>query len=360
MTESSNGSQKLGTHNSKLTMSPGSLVVVTGVNGFVGSHIADQLLQYGYRVRGTVRSISKNQWVKPLFEQKYGPGKFELLEVSDMVQNGAFDEAAKGASGFVHCAAPIMDTTDPHVTVPVAVDSTIRFLESAAKEPMIKRVVLTSSSGACTYFVPNKVFTVDSDTWNEASVEKAYGLPPPDVKERLRDVYFASKTKAEQAAWQWMREHQPAFALNTVIPSANFGASIDPVNQGYRTTGLWIPALLEMGEGLRMKDFPGLIPQYYVNVRDDATLHVAALVYPDVQGERLFAFAYPYDWNSILHGLRTVCPERRFGEDVSDVPKDQSKVANERAEELLKRCTGHGWTSLDQSIKENTEGLVLT
>lgn len=35
-------------------IAPGSLTLVTGVNGFIGSHIADQLLSLGYRVRGTV------------------------------------------------------------------------------------------------------------------------------------------------------------------------------------------------------------------------------------------------------------------------------------------------------------------
>jgi hypothetical protein len=50
------------------TMSPidspavpnGSLVVVTGATGFIGSHISDQFLQRGYKVRATTRGPSKN------------------------------------------------------------------------------------------------------------------------------------------------------------------------------------------------------------------------------------------------------------------------------------------------------------
>jgi nucleoside-diphosphate-sugar epimerase len=37
----------------------GSIVLVTVVNGYVGSHKADQLLEAGYQVRGTCGSVSK-------------------------------------------------------------------------------------------------------------------------------------------------------------------------------------------------------------------------------------------------------------------------------------------------------------
>lgn len=74
----------------------GSAVVVTGVNGFIGSHVADQFLQFGFKVRGTVRDTAKNIWVSNLFERKYGKDSFELVSVPDMTVDGAFDEAVKG------------------------------------------------------------------------------------------------------------------------------------------------------------------------------------------------------------------------------------------------------------------------
>jgi uncharacterized protein YbjT (DUF2867 family) len=37
------------------TLEHGSLILVTGVNGLLGSHVADQLLHAGYKVRGSVR-----------------------------------------------------------------------------------------------------------------------------------------------------------------------------------------------------------------------------------------------------------------------------------------------------------------
>jgi uncharacterized protein YbjT (DUF2867 family) len=77
-------------------ITPGSTVLVTGVNGFVGAHVADQLLQQGYKVRGTVRDAVKHQWLTDLFSQKYGKDEFELITVKDMREPGAFDDAVSG------------------------------------------------------------------------------------------------------------------------------------------------------------------------------------------------------------------------------------------------------------------------
>lgn len=77
-------------------LKPGCTILVTGVSGFVGSHVADQLLNAGYRVRGTTRDTTKSSWLVALFEGKYGIGKFELVSVPDLTLPGAFDLALKG------------------------------------------------------------------------------------------------------------------------------------------------------------------------------------------------------------------------------------------------------------------------
>jgi nucleoside-diphosphate-sugar epimerase len=74
----------------------GSLVLVTGVNGYIASHIAEHLLQYGYRVRGTVRDAYKADYMHALFNEKYGEDAFEVQIVKDMAADGAFDEVVKG------------------------------------------------------------------------------------------------------------------------------------------------------------------------------------------------------------------------------------------------------------------------
>ncbi|KAJ4192384.1 hypothetical protein NW767_010608 [Fusarium falciforme] len=69
----------------------GGWVVVTGVSGLVGSHVADQALRVGFRVRGTARSTETNAWVKEHFQGRYGVENFEQFEVPDMVAKGVFE-----------------------------------------------------------------------------------------------------------------------------------------------------------------------------------------------------------------------------------------------------------------------------
>ncbi|KAH7136333.1 hypothetical protein EDB81DRAFT_844390 [Dactylonectria macrodidyma] len=63
------------------TFPPGSVVLVTGVNGYIGSHVADQLLQAGFN----------------LWEDKFGKDRVELVVVRDFSAPGAFDSAAQAA-----------------------------------------------------------------------------------------------------------------------------------------------------------------------------------------------------------------------------------------------------------------------
>ncbi|TFB02963.1 hypothetical protein CCMA1212_005590 [Trichoderma ghanense] len=85
------------------------------------------------------------------------PGNPELAEVRDMPDSGAFDKAGRGASGFNHTATPAMENADPNVAILVVVNGTLNALQSATKEPKLKRFVLGSSSGACTVPKPGKV-----------------------------------------------------------------------------------------------------------------------------------------------------------------------------------------------------------
>jgi len=115
----------------------GSLVLVTGANGFIASNVVDQLLTAGFRVRGCVRNIERTKWMQTLLDEKYGPGKFELYQVPDMSVANAYDKAIIGASGLCHVATPVMQSFDPNEGVPVIVNGTLNALEAAAKEPSV-------------------------------------------------------------------------------------------------------------------------------------------------------------------------------------------------------------------------------
>jgi nucleoside-diphosphate-sugar epimerase len=84
----------------ELAIPKGSTVLVTGANGYVASHIVDILIQLGYEVRGTVRSVKP--WLNQLFEERHGKGKFQSVVVPNLEAADAYDEAIKGVSGFLH------------------------------------------------------------------------------------------------------------------------------------------------------------------------------------------------------------------------------------------------------------------
>lgn len=83
---------------------PGSLVLVTGANGYIASHIVNELLELGFKVRGTVRE--EKPWLDRFFEEKYGKGRFESIVVRAMEDDKAFALAAAGASGVIHVVRP--------------------------------------------------------------------------------------------------------------------------------------------------------------------------------------------------------------------------------------------------------------
>lgn len=186
----------------------GSLILVTGVNGLIASHIAEQCLNAGYRVRGTTRDAKKNAWIKDV-ESFSKSGAFELVEVEDMTTDGAFDEAVKGCAGIAHVASNMSFSSSYDEVVGDAVKGALNALKSASKEPGIKRFVLTSSSCATTMPKPGKKFTVHKDTWNDEAVKLA--------KEKDADsfmIYAASKTEAERQVWDWVKKNKPSFIVN--------------------------------------------------------------------------------------------------------------------------------------------------
>jgi nucleoside-diphosphate-sugar epimerase len=71
------------------------LAVVTGASGFVGSHVVDELLRHGARVRCLVRRTSSRRWLE---------GKPVELFEADLSSLPRLSEAVRGARWIVHAA----------------------------------------------------------------------------------------------------------------------------------------------------------------------------------------------------------------------------------------------------------------
>jgi nucleoside-diphosphate-sugar epimerase len=73
----------------------GKVLLVTGINGYIGAVLGSHILAKGYTLRGTARSVSSS---KRLLDGPYAQyrDRVEIVEVPDITAEGAFDEAVKG------------------------------------------------------------------------------------------------------------------------------------------------------------------------------------------------------------------------------------------------------------------------
>jgi nucleoside-diphosphate-sugar epimerase len=85
-----------------------SRVLVTGGNGFVGTHVLSTLLKQGYSVVTTVRSESKTTYLRDLFAS-YGD-KLQFSIVPDIVTPGAFDGVLQSYQfdAVLHTSSPFV------------------------------------------------------------------------------------------------------------------------------------------------------------------------------------------------------------------------------------------------------------
>ena len=201
----------------------GSWVLVTGATGYIASHIILQLLDGGYKVRGTVRDLNRAAWLKnDLFAKFAESGSFELSLVPDLAAPGAYDESVKGMSGVIHVATIATWAADPNEVIPQTVRGALNALESAAKEAQVTRFVYTSTAGSATMLVPNVKFHVDPSSWNDAVAALAWA-PPPYEPSRGVVVYMQSKVEAEKAVWTFAEKNKPGFVVNAVLPFTTLG-----------------------------------------------------------------------------------------------------------------------------------------
>ncbi|UPK92490.1 hypothetical protein LCI18_003425 [Fusarium solani-melongenae] len=332
------------------TIPSGSLVLVTGATGFVASHITRQLLERGYKVRGTVRDLAEASWLIDNHFKSYSEsGHLELVFVPDFVADGAFDEAVKGVSAIAHIATISNLDPNPHNIVPQTVTGATGILKSVINGPSVRRVVFTSSIMAAVLPVAGNDTRVDDGTWNEAAVEAAWA-PPPYESSRTLTTYAASKVAAEREVWKSVKQEKPHYTLNVICPSGIIGEPLHRKHAEAPTN--WIATPFRRDK-TSLDAFPAA---FFVDVKDIALLHVAAILDPQVKNAHLHSWGHSSNWNEFLAVLREVRPQREFIADYPDpyhvtISTDQSDSVA-----LLKRWAGQeGWRPLKNTITESVE-----
>src|SRR5271155_398077 len=129
-----------------------SRVLVTGGNGYLGTHVIAALLHQGREVRATVRSVNSEPELREAVRR--GGADDTGLEVvtADLASDDGWARAARGVEEVHHVASPIPSAQpeDPDELIVPAREGTLRVLR-AAREAGARRVVLTSSFAAIGY-----------------------------------------------------------------------------------------------------------------------------------------------------------------------------------------------------------------
>jgi nucleoside-diphosphate-sugar epimerase len=248
------------------------LVLVTGGSGFVAVHCIDQLLRAGYRVRTTVRALSREADVRAMLKVAGSPRPEALsFATADLVSDAGWTEAVAGCRFVLHVASPFPAGKPKHeddLIIP-AREGSLRVLR-AARDAGVERVVLTSSFVAIGYGHPPRQAPFTENDWTN--------LNGPGVT-----AYGKSKTLAERAAWEFIAREGKALELSVVNPVGVFGPALGP---DFATSVLIVQRFLD-----------GAVPACPritfggVDVRDVADLHLRAMTHPAAKGERFLAVA---------------------------------------------------------------------
>ncbi len=248
------------------------LVLVTGGSGFIGAHCILQLLQAGYRVRTTVRSLRREADVRAMLKTGGAePGDALSFAAADLTSDAGWPEAAAGCAYVLHVASPFPPGAPKHedeLIVP-AREGALRVLR-AARDAGVKRVVLTSSFAAIGYGQKPQAGPFTEMNWTDPDGD--------DVR-----AYTKSKTLAERAAWDFIEREGGALELSVVNPVGVFGPVL---GSDYSTSILLVQRLMDGA-------LPGCPDLLFgvVDVRDVADLHLRAMTSPAAKGERFLAVA---------------------------------------------------------------------
>jgi nucleoside-diphosphate-sugar epimerase len=266
------------------------LVVLTGISGFLGGHVALALLNSGYRVRGSVRDLGKTAGVKSAIARAGGDlSRLEFVAL-DLMSDAGWADAMRGARFLQHTASPFVSRMprDRAVLVRPAVDGTRRALE-AALVANVERIVVTSSMAASAY-----------------GHDKRRSAPfgPRDwtnLGGRGVSAYAESKTRAEREAWDIMDRAGRHDDLVVINPNFILGPLLD---EDPGTSAALIARLLD-----------GSIPmtaRFYfpvVDVRDVAEAQILAMTSPEAGGRRFPMGGRPMAFVEVADYLRQAMPE---------------------------------------------------
>ncbi len=251
------------------------IILVTGGTGYIGSWVVKYLLEKGYTVRVTVRDKSKTNKYHHLTDiAEKEQGKLEIWE-ANLINEGSFDEPAKGAEAIIHVASPFtlrFKDAQKELIEP-ALNGTRNVLNAATKSGTVKRIVLTSSVAAV------NGDNIDMKEKGLAELTEEYYNT---TSSPMHQPYSYSKVIAEKEAWT-IAQGQSQWKLVVINPSFVMGPSLANSSDS--------ESINLMTDILKGKFFFGAPDLFFgfVDVRDVAQAHILALENENAEGRHILA-----------------------------------------------------------------------
>ena len=267
------------------------LVLLTGISGFIAKHIALKLLQKGYNVRGTIRKPEHEESVTAALKSHGADTSRLSFVIADLNNEAGWENALDGVDFVQHVASPfpIEQPRDREALVPAAKKGALRVLD-ASKKAEVKRIVFTSSMVAMMYRENRpRQLEVDESDWTNPEWNKL-------------SAYIVSKTRAEQAAWEWAEKEKWKDRLIVVNPGFVLGPGLDS------RIGTSLNVIQLIMEGA----YPAVPGVYFpiVDVRDLADLHLKAMIVPKIGGRRLIGAGETMSMSEMARHLKQLFPDR--------------------------------------------------
>jgi nucleoside-diphosphate-sugar epimerase len=278
-------------------------VLVTGIGGFLAGHIALQLLEQGYRVRGSLRRIGAADDIRNRLGAHTAVHTQSLSFVeADLDGDDGWADAVEGCGYVIHTASPFPPgfPKDETALIQTARNGTLRVLR-AAHGARVRRVVLTSSIAATNHGSGHAPYT--EDDWTDPTGPRA-------------TPYYKSKTLSERAAWDFARE--VGLDLAVINPGMIFG----PLLGKDCSTSVGLIHRLMTGKFKRVPRFGFSV----VDVRDAADAHIRAMTHPGASGQRFIVGGRFFWLKELTAVLATSFPEHASGLPSGEVPDWLVKV----------------------------------
>ncbi|MCI1987508.1 MAG: NAD-dependent epimerase/dehydratase family protein [Lactobacillus sp.] len=263
-------------------------VLVTGGTGFVGSWAIVRLLEQGYQVKTTIRSLRKEEMLRDAIAQQVDANARLSVVAADLTADDGWTEAMTGVDRVLHVASPMSteNSADINTFLGPQRDGDERVLRFAAAAN-VKHVVITSAAAAAKPAEGSASLVSDETVWTQ----------PNDP---VQNPYQRSKAIAEKAAWAWVKNYDGEMQVSTVLPTAVFGPVLMPQNNSSQQL------LLRMLKG----QLPGVFNIGFdiVDVRDLVDLEILAMKATNSGGERYLAVSEHLSMKAIAQFFKAELP----------------------------------------------------